>query len=229
MKALSGAGIPVPRAVAQNRHQIVMGLIDGFPLRQISSVPDPAGLYAELIELIMRLARIGLIHGDFNEFNIMIKEEEIEPTEDRPSNAEPDIRLVPVLIDFPQMVSIDHDDAKFYFERDVSCIRRYFERRFHFVSDEPGPFFEEAKAQLGKGKIKRIDVVVEASGFSKKMAKELEAYMKAHGVDGDAQGAMTPRGEASGEEDDSNEDDEDGDVDENEEAKIAVGGEESTT
>jgi RIO kinase 2 len=123
MKALSEAGIPVPRAIAQNRHQIVMGLIDGFPLRQISSVPDPAGLYAELIELIMRLARIGLIHGDFNEFNIMIKEEEVESTEDKRSTAEPEIRLVPVIIDFPQMVSIDHADAKFYFERDVNCIQ----------------------------------------------------------------------------------------------------------
>jgi RIO kinase 2 len=79
-------------------------------------------------------------------------------------------------------------------------------------SDEPGPFFEEAKAQLGKAEVKRIDVEVEASGFSKKMAKELEAYMKAHGVDGDAQGAATGEKAVGGEEDESddgNEDDED--------------------
>ena len=211
MKALSEAGIPVPKPIAQNRHQIVMQFIDGFPLRQISSVPDPAGLYAELIELIMRLAKIGLIHGDFNEFNVMIKEEEVQSTEGEDSNAEPEIRLIPVVIDFPQMVSVDHADAKFYFERDVSCIKRYFERRFHFVSDEPGPFFEDAKAQLGRDKVKRLDVEVEASGFSKKMAKELEAYMKAHGVDGDAQGAVTEKNESSGEEhdpEDSNDDDE---------------------
>lgn len=203
MKALSEAGIPVPRPIAQNRHQIVMGLIDGFPLRQISHVPDPAALYGELIELIMQLARLGLIHGDFNEFNVMIKEEEVESTGEKLSTAEREIRLVPVLIDFPQMVSIDHADAQFYFERDVNCIKRYFDRRFHFVSDEPGPFFEEAKPQLGKGEVKRIDVEVEASGFSKKMAKELEAYMKAHGVDGDEQGGTTGREEASGEEEDS--------------------------
>jgi RIO kinase 2 len=211
MKALSEAGIPVPKAIAQNRHQIVMDLVDGFPLRQISSVPDPAGLYAELIELIMRLARIGLIHGDFNEFNIMIKEEEIQPTEGSLLRAEPDIRLVPVLIDFPQMVSIDHPNAQFYFDRDVGCITRYFERKFHFVSDEPGPLFEEAKAQLGKGDIKRLDIEVEASGFSKKMAKELEAYMKAHGVDGDAQGAATEREEGCEEEEDDFDGDDEGD------------------
>jgi RIO kinase 2 len=217
MKALSEAGIPVPRAIAQNRHQIVMGLIDGFPLRQISSVPDPAGLYAELMDLIMRLARIGLIHGDFNEFNIMIIEQGVKSTEDKPPATESEIRLVPVLIDFPQMVSIDHADSKFYFERDVSCIKRYFERRFHFVSDEPGPFFEEAKAQLGKGEVKRIDVEVEASGFSKKMAKELEAYMKAHDVDGDAPGASTGREGVSEEDDDSDGGDE-ADEDKEEEA-----------
>lgn len=70
MQALSEQGLPVPRALGQNRHTIVMSLVDAFPLRQISSVPDPAGLYGELIEMILRLAGLGLIHGDFNEFNI---------------------------------------------------------------------------------------------------------------------------------------------------------------
>jgi len=186
MKALSGAGIPVPQAIAQNRHQIVMALVDGFPLRQISSVPDPAGLYAELMDLILRLARLGLIHGDFNEFNILIKEEGgHRPSGEDDSHPESSTRLVPVLIDFPQMVSMDHANAQFYFERDVNCVKRYFERRFHFVSDEAGPCFEEARAQVGAGGVHRLDVEVEASGFSRKMAKELETYMKEHGVDGD--------------------------------------------
>ena len=38
---------------------------------------------------------------------------------------------------------------------------------------------------MGEG-VRRLDVEVEASGFSKKMAKELERYMEEHGVDGDA-------------------------------------------
>jgi RIO kinase 2 len=107
------------------------------------------------------------------------------------------------------MVSIDHPDAKFYFERDVGCVKRFFERKFHFVSDEPGPLFEEAKAQLGRGDIKRLDVEVEASGFSKKMAKELETYMKAHGVDGDTQGAAAE--EEEGAEDEGSDEDSEGD------------------
>lgn len=225
MKALAGQGLPVPEAVAQNRHTIVMGLVDAFPLRQISEVPDPAGLYAELMEMILRLARLGLIHGDFNEFNILIKEEKEEerevPAADR-TDAEqhqeqqqqnPPIKLVPILIDFPQMVSIDHPNADFYFDRDVSCIKRFFDRRFHFRSDEPGPHFADAKAQLRGADVKRLDVEVEASGFSRKMARELETYMQEVGVDGDHQDVTDEEGEGGGSEESGPEELEDEDED----------------
>lgn len=76
MQVLNKNGFNVPEPVAQSRHTVVMELMDTFPLRQIQSVPDPAGLYAELIDVILRLASFGLIHGDFNEFNILIKENE---------------------------------------------------------------------------------------------------------------------------------------------------------
>lgn len=48
------------------------------------------------MQLIVRLARVGLIHGDFNEFNVMIKRDSFEP----------------VVIDFPQMVSVGHANAE---------------------------------------------------------------------------------------------------------------------
>ncbi|CAG8613002.1 7000_t:CDS:2, partial [Racocetra fulgida] len=63
--------------------------------RQITDVRDPGQLYSDLMDLIVRLGQYGLIHGDFNEFNILVKE-----------NGEP------VLIDFPQMVSTSHPDAE---------------------------------------------------------------------------------------------------------------------
>ena len=178
MTALHEAGMTVPVPHAQNRHHIAMSLIDGFPLRQIEKVPDPARLYAELIEMVVQLATLGLIHGDFNEFNIMIKEKENQETGQ--------VKLIPVLIDFPQMVSMDHQNAEMYFDRDVQCVKRFFERRFGFESNEPGPFFKDAEMMVGKDGVRRLDVRVEASGFSKRMAKELETYMTEHGVDGDA-------------------------------------------
>lgn len=191
MKALRENGFSVPEPIAQNRHTIVMSLIDAFPLRQISKVPHPAELYSELMDIILELARFGLIHGDFNEFNILIKEEPIPDAKGKaPANEDEEddenIRLVPVLIDFPQMVSIDHVNAEMYFDRDVNCIKTFFQRKFHFVSDVPGPSFAEARKKLLKNPGKRLDVEVEASGFSRKMARELEKYMQEVGVDGDA-------------------------------------------
>lgn len=206
MKALMEEGFPVPEPLAQSRHTIVMTLIDAFPLRQISSVPDPATLYAELIALILRLAKHGLIHGDFNEFNILIKETSLKN-----EDGEESIRLDPVIIDFPQMVSMEHQNAEMYFDRDVNCIKRFFSRKFHFTSTEPGPFFKDAKKAVGKSGAKRLDATVEASGFTKKMIKDLEAALKeqeAKGIqEGDASDSAQStddeqEGEDEGEEDD---------------------------
>jgi len=143
--------------------------------------------------MILRLAQYGLIHGDFNEFNILIKEETtMEGTET--------LSLTPILIDFPQMVSMDHENAEYYFDRDVNCIKRFFERRFHFTSDSKGPHFKDARKLIGKDGVKRLDVSVAASGFSRKMAKELEAYMKSVGVDGDGNPNAARGDESDGEE-----------------------------
>lgn len=198
MRALRESGFRVPEPLACNRHTIVMELIEAFPLRQIKEVPDPAKLYAELIEMTLELAQFGLIHGDFNEFNILIKED--QTTTDNSDKALPgDLdneresmiatnRLIPYLIDFPQMVSVDHANAQMYFDRDVDCIKAFFERRFHFTSDEPGPHFTEAKKRAQMKSSRRLDVEAEASGYSKKMAKELEKYMQEIGADGDGEG-----------------------------------------
>lgn len=196
MQALEGEGFPVPHPIGQSRHTIVMTLIDAFPLRQIAEVPDPASLYADLIALILRLAKHGLIHGDFNEFNILVKEIRTTTTDDDGQEQE-SLRLEPVLIDFPQMVSMEHQNAEMYFDRDVECIKRFFFRRFKFTSTEPGPFFKNAKKTVGKDNAKRLDAAVEASGFTKKMLKDLEAAIK----------ERTEKGEDEPRSDDDDEDD----------------------
>lgn len=207
MKVLKEHGFSVPEPIAQSRHTVVMELVNALPLRQIQSVPDPAGLYAELIQIVLRLAQFGLIHGDFNEFNILIQETEgrsdatgnsqvlaadaraNESTQEAQSKNLGEITsdslttLTPIIIDFPQMVSTDHINAEMYFDRDINCIKLFFERRFNFVSDEPGPFFADARKRAGGKASQRLDVEVEASGFSKKMAKELDKYMQAVGAD----------------------------------------------
>ncbi|KAJ5127815.1 hypothetical protein N7448_008594 [Penicillium atrosanguineum] len=205
MKALHENGFPVPEPIAQNRHTIVMSLIDAFPLRQIAKVAKPAKLYSELMDMVLELARFGLIHGDYNEFNLLIKEEVIPDADGNVADIEDahddQIKLTPIVIDFPQMVSIDHANAEMYFDRDVNCIKRFFQRKYHFVSDAPGPSFKDARKNFMKNPGKRLDVEVEASGFSRKMARELEKYM-------DEVGANTGEGEGDEEnEDDSEEED----------------------
>jgi RIO kinase 2 len=215
MKALYEEGFPVPVPLAQSRHTIVMTLVDAFPLRQISNVPDPASLYADLISLILRFAGHGLIHGDFNEFNILIKEE-IAKSE----GGETTVKLEPVVIDFPQMVSMEHQNAEMYFDRDVECIKRFFSRRFHFTSTTPGPFYKDSKKKLARGGLKRLDATVEASGFTKKMLKDLEAAIRDQAASKEEKGSS---GEVDEDEDES-EDDQDENEDEDGETEEYEGG-----
>lgn len=134
-----------------------MELIDAYPLRQISSHPSPATLYSTLMDLIVKLAQSGLIHGDFNEFNILIHRTTGEP----------------ILIDFPQMVSTRHENAEWYFNRDVECIKTFFKRRFGFEG-KLWPRFTSTVKEGEQGDGFRLDVVVSASGFGGNEQRELE-------------------------------------------------------
>ncbi|ELR23744.1 RIO1 family/Rio2, Nterminal domain containing protein [Acanthamoeba castellanii str. Neff] len=129
MKVLYDNGFPVPKPVDANRHCVVMQLIKGFPLCQVSEIQHPGRVYNKLMKLIVKLARYGLIHGDFNEFNLMITHEEEV-----------------VLIDFPQMVSTSHPNAEEYFDRDVQCVRTFFGKRFGYEESEYPVFAEVMKA-----------------------------------------------------------------------------------
>ena len=102
MKALHERGFPTPVPIDSNRHGICMSLIDAYPMVQISGIPNPHKVYDELMGMIIKLAEHGLVHGDFNEFNLMIDD---------------DSKIT--MIDFPQMVSTSHPNSKFYFERDI--------------------------------------------------------------------------------------------------------------
>jgi len=61
-------------------------------------MPHPKEVYHKMMDLIVRLAQHGLVHGDFNEFNMMIDDNE---------------KLT--MIDFPQMISTSHKNAQYYF------------------------------------------------------------------------------------------------------------------
>ncbi|KAK7058906.1 Serine/threonine-protein kinase rio2 [Paramarasmius palmivorus] len=119
MKVLYEHEFPVPKPIDQARHCILMEFIDAYPLRQIADVPSPGKLYSTLMDLIVRFARAGLIHGDFNEFNILIRRSTGEP----------------VVIDFPQMVSTSHENAEWRRFKYESVLYPKFKRS---VTEEAG-------------------------------------------------------------------------------------------
>lgn len=92
LQILHQHGFPVPTPLAQSRHAVLMSLIPAYPLRQIAVLPAEQIplLYGALMRLIVRLARAGLIHGDFNEFNLLIRE--IEPPADEENPNAPAVR-----------------------------------------------------------------------------------------------------------------------------------------
>ncbi|XP_062307183.1 serine/threonine-protein kinase RIO2 [Osmerus eperlanus] len=148
MKALYERGFPVPKPVDYNRHAVVMELINGYPLCQVRKLEDPPSLFNELMELLVKLANHGLIHGDFNEFNLMVDDQDHV-----------------TLIDFPQMVSTTHYNAEWYFDRDVKCIRDFFARRFNYES-EVYPTFKDIRRSVS------LDVEISASGFTKDLERD---------------------------------------------------------
>ncbi|XP_067885852.1 serine/threonine-protein kinase RIO2 [Heterodontus francisci] len=150
MKALYGRGFPVPKPVDFNRHAVVMELINGYPMCQVHQLDDPAATYNELMDLIVKLANHGLIHGDFNEFNLMLDDEDHV-----------------TLIDFPQMVSTSHLNAEWYFDRDVKCIRDFFIKRFNYES-ELYPTFKDIRKESS------LDVEIAVSGYTKELQEDAE-------------------------------------------------------
>ncbi|NXF99484.1 RIOK2 kinase, partial [Sakesphorus luctuosus] len=150
MKALHDRKFPVPKPIDYNRHAVVMELVDGYPLCQVHQMEDPAAVYSELMDLIVKLANHGLIHGDFNEFNLIL---------DNDDHA--------TLIDFPQMMSTSHANAEWYFDRDVNCIKEFFKKRFNYES-ELFPTFKDIRRECS------LDREIAASGYTKEMQEDGE-------------------------------------------------------
>ena len=124
------------------------------------------------------------------------------------------------------MVSTDHRNAEFYFNRDVECIRTFFRRRFHYESSIYPRFSRD-----GRNKEFDLDVVVAASGFTKKLKEDFEEMADEQGIrngdeaneqsddDDDSDAATDEEFEYSDEDDDENDNDHDNNDDDNNDAE----------
>ncbi|KAE9608216.1 putative non-specific serine/threonine protein kinase [Lupinus albus] len=185
MKALEAHGFPVPNAIEQNRHCVIMSLVQGYPLVQVKQLQNTDIVFETIIGIVVRLAEHGLIHCDFNEFNIMIDDDE---------------KIT--MIDFPQMVSVSHRNAQMYFDRDVECIFKFFRKRFNIsfkecIDDVDGS--DEGRDEGGKPsfcEIERSDGFLDrelaASGFSKKDEEHIQRF-----IEGGAESDINSDGEGA--------------------------------
>lgn len=108
------AEVSVPKPIAQNRHLIVMGLIEGSKLSDYFKIPNADVVLQEILQNIKNAySKAGVIHADLSEFNIIIR---------------PDWHAL--IIDWPQYVTKDHPNAKALLQRDVSNVCSYFKRKF---------------------------------------------------------------------------------------------------
>ena len=120
MKALGENGMPVPEAIECNRHAVLMSLVHAQPMVQVREFKNPERVYKECMGLLAKLARLGLVHCDFNEFNLFVSTDDEERV---------------TLIDFPQMVSTSHANAEELFDRDAHGVVKFFERKFGGVEE----------------------------------------------------------------------------------------------
>ncbi len=102
----------VPQPFAQNRHVVVMGLVDGTELTK-TELAAPVDVLEHIIEQVKLVYEQQVIHGDLSEYNILVR-------------ADSSVTL----IDWSQWVSLSHPDSEELLKRDVNNILSFFARKY---------------------------------------------------------------------------------------------------
>lgn len=170
MTVLYDNGFIVPKPYGHSRHCVLMEWIEGTTMKHLRSHKNIKKLYSDLMNFIVQLGNAGLIHCDFNEFNIIVLSPE----------AVQELGRDFVVIDFPQCVSIDHADARDYFSRDVRGVRAFFAKKFRYAPKNDSMMLD--RDGFGEGyryaypdfdrdvhRERSLDVEVKASGYAKKV------------------------------------------------------------
>jgi RIO kinase 2 len=114
LKLVHAHGVAVPDPIFQNRHAIVMGVIEGGELARWRKIDDaPAVLLEILVNVRRAFMDAGVVHGDLSEYNVILK---------------PDMHVL--IIDWPQFVNRNHPNAKDLLVRDVKNVLDFFRRKF---------------------------------------------------------------------------------------------------
>lgn len=113
LKLLYPKGVQVPEPIAQNRHAIVMGMIEGMELYKYKKVLNPQKVLEEILFNIRQAyVKANVIHADLSEFNVILQ---------------PNMHIL--IIDWPQFVDGNHPNAEQLLERDLKNIVHFFRRK----------------------------------------------------------------------------------------------------
>lgn len=114
LKLVYSQGVAVPEPIQQNRHVVVMGMIEGAELFHYVEIPDPEKVLNEILFHVRKAyLEAGVIHADLSEFNVILK---------------PEWRIL--IIDWPQYVERDHPNADQLLKRDVGKVVGFFRRKY---------------------------------------------------------------------------------------------------
>lgn len=114
------------------------------------------------MDVLCDITQLGLVHCDYNEFNVMLG---------------PSGRVT--VIDFPQMVSTSHANAAELFDRDVECVMRFFRKKLNYwMDDGDRPDFAALVQSAAAGGA--LDQELRASGFNNEDAEALKGALAAH-------------------------------------------------
>lgn len=119
------AGAFAPRPYMFKENILAMEFIgdeNGVPSRKLKDVVlnEPEKAFKNLIGQVGKLRKVGLIHSDLSEFNVLVQGEAQKL----------------VLIDMGQSVVIRHPMAAEFLERDVHNVCRFFKSKYRIESNE---------------------------------------------------------------------------------------------
>ncbi|MGB9756744.1 MAG: RIO1 family regulatory kinase/ATPase, partial [Candidatus Bathyarchaeales archaeon] len=96
LKLVFPHGVAVPEPISQNRHVLVMGMIEGAELAEYKEISKPEKVLKEILRNIRKAyLKAGIIHADLSEYNVLLK---------------PNMHIL--IIDWPQYVRKEHPNAQ---------------------------------------------------------------------------------------------------------------------
>jgi RIO kinase 2 len=112
------AKISVPKPITQNRHLVVMEIVEGQDLYRMKkndfgSEEEISLLFHNIIHEIIKCVKQGYIHGDLSEYNIRLNEDNY-----------------PILFDWPQFIETTNTNAREILVRDCQNILNFFKKKF---------------------------------------------------------------------------------------------------